>query len=290
MLRAMAAPPTAPGRPSRARRRAIAALAILAVLLFGRGRADAWFFWPDGAERVFHAPGEFGLVAEDCRFGADDGVALHGLMLKATGPRRGFVVFCHGNAANVSLHLADVRWLPRCGFDVLLFDYRGYGHSEGTPTREGLVADACAAIDLALTHEPRRTLVFGHSLGGAIAILAAAERPAVRALVVESSFPRWRDAARAQAPALAWLVPWLVSGGREPIDALPRIAGRPLLIVHGDADHILPLALGEELFRAAAEPKRFHRAHGSGHATPWRKEGAAFEALVTDFFVDALAR
>ena len=91
---------------------------------------------------------------------------------------------------------------------VLVFDYRGYGRSEGEPTREGLVDDAVAALDLALREEPDRTVVFGHSLGGAIAVVAASRRPAVRAVVAESTFPSFRAAARASAPwaAVAALV------------------------------------------------------------------------------------
>ncbi len=273
------------------RRRArwsVVALLLGALVIGVHGRGDAWFFWPDGASVVHHDAAAFGLRNEDCAFAAADGTRLHGLLLLAEGERHGTVVFCHGNAANLSLHLADVRWLPRAGFDVLLFDYRGYGKSEGAPSREGLVSDALAAIDFALARDPERTVVFGHSLGGALAILAVAERPRVKALVVESGFPRWRDAARAQAPALSWLVPWLVSPGLDPIDAIARIAPRPVLVVHGDDDAIVPLALGRELFDAAAEPKRFHVARGSGHATPWRKDGADFERLVADFLSEAL--
>lgn len=275
------------------RRRArwsVIALLLGALALAVHGRGDGWFFWPDGASVVHHEAAEFGLRAEDCAFAAADGTRLHGLLLPAEGERHGTVVFCHGNAANLSLHLADVRWLPRAGFDVLLFDYRGYGRSEGAPSRAGLVSDVLAAIDTALARDPERTLVFGHSLGGALAILAVAERPRVKALVVESGFPRWRDAARAQAPALAWLVPWLVSPGLDPIDAIARIAPRPVLVVHGDDDAIVPPALGRELFDAAAEPKRLHLARGSGHATPWRGESQAYEALVAGFFREAMGR
>src|SRR5690606_32428358 len=149
--------------------------------------------------------------------------------------------------------------------------------SEGTADRPGTVADGIAALDQALARDPSRTVVFGHSLGGAIAIAAAAERPAVRAIAAESTFPSYRAAARCTAPALGFLVPLLVSAGHDPIDALRRGRPRPLLVIHGSDDRITPLQLAHELFAAAPEPKRLCIVEGAGHLTPWVLENDAFE-------------
>ena len=198
------------------------------------------------------------------------------------------MVFCHGNARNLTWHVRYVAWLAERGFDVLVFDYRGYGASDGEPTRSGVVRDAVAAIDFALAREPERTVVFGHSLGGAIALSAVARRPAVRAVVAENTFPSYREVASATVPWLSWLVPWLVSEGEDPVEALPHIPPRPLLVIHGTADRIVPYELGASLFEAALEPKRLHRVEGADHFTPWVYEGEAFEAMLTEFFDEAI--
>ena len=145
-----------------------------------------------------------------------------------------------------------MSWLPARGFNLLLFDYRGFGRSEGEVTRAGTVADAVAAIDVALERDPKRTVVFGHSLGGAIGIVAAARRPRVRAIAVESTFPSYRAAARCSSSLLSLLVPLLVSTGEDPIAALPHLPPRPLLVIHGTADSITPFEQAlVEFFRAA---------------------------------------
>ncbi|MCC6672239.1 MAG: alpha/beta hydrolase [Planctomycetes bacterium] len=251
---------------------------VVGVILSGlalRGLGDRWFFFPEVGVPV--KPQDPGVQIDDVTFAAPGGPVLHGWWLRAEGSARGTVVYCHGNHANRGHHFRFVQWLPRRGFDVLIFDYRGYGDSAGSPTREGLVDDTIAAIDLALARDPGRTVVFGHSLGGALGIVAAAARPAVRAVIAESTFATYRAAARASMPALGPLVPWLVSGGHDPVDALARIAPRPLLVVHGREDRITPLALGEELFAAAREPKSLHLVHRGGHVAAWVTEGAAFE-------------
>ena len=247
------------------------------------GLGDGLFFRPNStiyAERPANA--------EEVVFFAPDGPALHGWWLPSATPPRGSVVFCHGNARNLTWHVRYVAWLTERGFNVLVFDYRGYGASEGDPSRSGVVLDAVAAIDLVLARDPERTVVFGHSLGGAIALSAVARRPAVRAVVAESTFPTYRGVAAATVSWLSWLVPWLVSEGEDPVDALPKIPPRPLLVIHGTEDHIVDYELGASLFEAALEPKRFHRAKGADHFTPWVYEGEAFEGMLTEFFAEAL--
>lgn len=276
--------------PARVRRAVTILLVTGAVAWFLHGRADAWFFWPDAEDHLRGQRDALGVELEALPLTTPDGLALDAWLLHGRGEHLGTVVFCHGNAANISLHAPSIVWLCARGYDVLAFDYRGYGRSQGTPSREGLVVDALCAIDTAVQRDPQRTFVFGHSLGGAIATLAVARRPAVRALVVESSFPTWRAAGAAQAPWLSFLVPLLVSAGDEPIDAVSRIAPRPILVIHGEDDRIVPLALGRELFAAAREPKTLHVAQGSGHATPWKVEGTRFEDLVCRFLHDAHPR
>lgn len=248
---------------------------------------DSSFYRPDS--RVHGTPESHGLNAEPVRFRARNGPSLHGWWVPAVGESKGTVVYCHGNHANLTHHARFVKWLPARGYHVLLFDYRGFGKSEGEVTREGTVEDTVAAIDYALSRDPDRTIVFGHSLGGAVGIVAAAQRTAVRAVVAESSFPTYRAAAREVAPWLSWIIPLLVSEGFEPVDALEDLPPRPLLVIHGTDDHITPLELGESIYAAALEPKRWHPVEGARHATPWIHQGEAFEAVLCGFFAEALA-
>lgn len=275
------------GRAIVRRRGLLVSLGLIAILSHHAG--DRFFYRPDTTTFVPEA-NHPGLTIEAVHFAAPGGPRLSAWWLPAQSSPRGTVVFCHGNGGNVSQHAHAVSWLPARGFQVLIFDYRGYGTSEGNPTREGTVQDAIAALDFALARDPSHTVLFGHSLGGAIGLAAAVERPAVRGVIVESSFPSYRAAARATAPAFAWLVPWLVSVGFEPEDAIARIAPRPVLVIHGSSDPITPLPLGEALFAAAREPKQWRAVYGGTHATPWLREGRAFEDAVCRFLDAALAR
>lgn len=275
---------------SRRLRVVVASLAALGlVALVSQGCADRLFYRPNGT--VYGTPADHGLrEVERVSFSAPNGPDLDGWWVPATAtPSLGTVVYCHGNSDNLTLHTRYIAWLPARGFNVFVFDYRGYGRSGGSPSREGTVADARAALDFALARDPERTLVFGHSLGGAIALVAAAARPAVRAVVAEATFPSYRAIASARAGILAPLVPLFVAAGSDPIDALPELASRPLLVVHGTDDRIVPFALGQQLFAQATGPKQFHRAEGCGHATPWLHQGTHFEDVVTGFFARALA-
>jgi pimeloyl-ACP methyl ester carboxylesterase len=224
---------------------------------------------------------------EEVSFAAPDGPRLHGWLARANGKSLGTVVYAHGNHANLTHHARFVAWLPARGYDLLLFDYRGFGKSEGTVSREGTVADTVAAIDFALARDPERTFVFGHSLGGAVSIVAAARRPAVRAIAVESTFPTYRDAARATSRLLGWLAHWFVSSGLDPIDSVTALAPRPLLVIHGTDDRITPLWLGQALFAAAREPSELWILEGGAHESPWVRKGAEFEERLLAFFASA---
>jgi fermentation-respiration switch protein FrsA (DUF1100 family) len=249
---------------------------------------DGLFYYPN--DTLYSTPAQHGLTVEEVAFRAWDGTKLHGWWAPAvaTAKAKGTVVFCHGNYGNVSHHVGSVAWLPRRGFNLLLFDYRGYGQSEGELSREGTVADAIAAIDFALARDAEHTVVFGHSLGGAVAIPAVAARPQVKAVAVESTFPSYREAAGAAAPPLFWLTSWLVSKGFDPEDALANLPPRPLLIIHGTDDHIVPFRLGKHLYDLALEPKTLYSVEGGRHITPWAQQGERFEAMLCEFFESAL--
>lgn len=272
-------------------------------------KCDSFFYYPSA--RVWMTPAQVGVVAEDVHFQASDGLTLHGWWLPARsgygaeepepgspaprpadpaasgrpGPARGrgTVIHFHGNAENVTAHLPLVEWLPYEGYNVLMFDYRGYGRSQGRVTRAGTIRDGHAALDYALSRpdvDPARIYLYGQSLGGAVATVVAAERPEVRAVVLESTFSSYRRIAARHlrkvlmTDVLAWpLACGLVSSGHEPREAVGRIAPRPVLILAGTNDSICFAELNRELFEAAGEPKSYVEIRGGEHLALLEQDG-----------------
>jgi fermentation-respiration switch protein FrsA (DUF1100 family) len=211
-----------------------------------------------------------GLQYEEVWFNAADGTRLHGWYCPADHPRA-VVLFAHSNGGNLSHRAALLRKLQNeLRLTVLIFDYRGYGRSEGTPSVEGVLQDARAArrelADRAGVRETQLVLM-GRSLGGAVVVQLAVETPP-RGLILQSSFSSLEDVAAHHYPALAWLAP------AAKLNSAARIAQYkgPLLQSHGDADRTIPYALGRKLFEAAREPKRFVTIPGGDHNDPQTEE------------------
>ena len=226
-------------------------------------------------------PADLGLAHEEVRLRAEDGVRLHGWFLPALDSRFTFLV-CHGNAGNVSHRLDRALLLKsRLGGDVLLFDYRGYGRSEGSPDEEGTYRDARAAHRwLRERGTPAgRIVLFGESLGSAVALQLALEVDA-RALVMESPFTSVPEMARAVLP---FLPIWpLVRTRYENLSKIPRLR-RPLLVMHGDRDEVVPFDQGRRVFAAAPEPKRFFPIPGAGHNDTYLVGGEAYWTALGSF-------
>ena len=261
-------------------RRLLFIIALASALLAG---CNGVFFFPDRAQRL--SPDLLGLKYEDVGFPAQDGTRLHAWFLPARGRVQGTILFLHGNAENISTHIMSVRWLPAQGFNVFLLDYRGYGASEGEPTAEGVQEDVDAAMRTLLSRsdvDPDRIVVFGQSLGGAIAIYNVAHSPYrshIRGLAVESAFASYRDIVREKLAAF-WLtwplqypLSWLVSDRHSPVRSVAEISPIPLLIMHGDRDPIVPVGDGRRLFDAAREPKQLWIVPGGGHIQAFQHQG-----------------
>lgn len=202
----------------------------------------------------------------DAWFRTDDGIRIHGWYCPHVRPRA-VVLYAHGNAGNLA-HRAGVLQIlqQQLHCSVLIFDYRGYGRSEGKPTVKGILSDARAArAELARLAKVKTSeiVLMGRSLGGAVVVQLAAES-APRGLVLESTFSSFRDVAKVHFPLLAWAVP---AGKLDSAGAITRYRG-PLLQSHGDVDRTVPFAVGRKLFEAANEPKQWVTISGGDHNQP----------------------
>jgi uncharacterized protein len=205
--------------------------------------------------------------AEDITFPTADGLRLGGWFVPgAEGVVRpgAAVLVCNGNGGNRAMRAALAAAMARMGLAVLLFDYRGYGGNLGTPTEEGLAADARAALAYLVGRpevDPERVVYFGESLGAAVALRLATERPPA-ALVLRSPFASLAEVGRVHYPVLP--VSWLL---RDRFDSA-ALAGRldaPLLVVAGGRDRIVPVGHSRRLFAAAPQPKRLVVLDGADH-------------------------
>lgn len=219
-------------------------------------------FYPETGLEIVATPAQFGLQYEDLYLKTSDGITLHGWYVPAAQPR-GTVLFLHGNAGNISHRLDSVLMFHRLGYSTLIFDYRGYGNSAGTPSEQGTYRDAEAAWRYLTEqrHVPAcRIALFGESLGGAVgAWLAARQQPA--ALVIASGFTSVPDLAQQLYPYLP--VRWLARI-RYDTRAYLRSVTAPVLIAHSPEDDIVPFEHGRALFAAAHPPRQFLELAG-GH-------------------------
>lgn len=250
------------------------ALIAFAFALFVSGCTQA-FFQPHRS--IVSTPGQYGLEYHPVEFKAADGTALFAWFLPARGEPRASVLYLHGNAENISTHFANVAWMPAAGFNVLAFDYRGYGGSQGSPTLEGVQLDTDAAMRtlLALPNvDPKRIIIFGQSLGGALAIHYAAHseyRANVRAIVIDSAFSDYRRIVRDKAASFfltwpfQWLLPQTVDNDFSPAASVHAVSPIPLLFIHGERDSVVPLEHSKRLYARAAQPKEIWVVPDAGH-------------------------
>ncbi len=252
-------------------------LAKLAKGLFGSGDTNRLFYFPTRDEPA--TPAKWGFKYDDVDFQSADGTKLHGWFLKARGERpKGTVVFSHGNAGSIGHHLGFVMWLAEAGYQVLMYDYRGFGKSGGILNREGMVADVKAAFRYVESRpdvDPTRIISYGHSLGGAKSVTAIAEQkpPGLRAIIIDGAFASYRAMATLLGGELGAS---LITDELSPRDFITKITRTPLLVIHGDLDQVVPFSQAEELFGLANEPKTLFEVEGGHHGDSLSKDGGAY--------------
>jgi fermentation-respiration switch protein FrsA (DUF1100 family) len=234
-------------------------------------------------EQIYQ-PEKLGLKYDDLVFQASDGTRLAAWHFKSNPQKKpkGMLVFFHGNGENLSSHFITLGWLLQFGYEYMIFDYRGYGRSEGTPSPEGTVQDGMAAIRFASKQARGIPLiVFAQSLGGAVALRSLIElkkEVPVKFVVIDSSFLSYRSTARRVA-SHHWLT-WLfqpfaylsMSDSWAPGERVSEISPTPILVIHGTEDQIIDFEQGEELFRLAGEPKEFWKVEGGKHTDVFTRD------------------
>lgn len=254
---------------------AIATAVVLSTLLaVGCATLDekqrAWIFQPSDA--TWGAGAELAKGMDSVWIAFDSSVTheparLHALWAEATPRRDGgpVLLYLHGARWNVESSTPRIRRLQEMGFSVLAIDYRGFGKSSpGLPSEQTAYEDAQAAWHwLAAKYPQRPRYIYGHSLGGAIAIDLAAKVDDERGTIVEATFTSIPDVASTMK--WGWLpIGPLITQRFDSVDKVAKI-GSPLLVVHGDSDRYIDVALARKLYEAATGPKRFVLVQGGSH-------------------------
>lgn len=204
-------------------------------------------------------PDNYNIEFEDVNFSSRDKVLLNGWFIKGTSGK--VILFCHGNFGNISQRLDMIQELYSLGYDVFIFDYRGFGRSNGVPSEEGLYNDALGAYDYLKErgYENRDIILFGRSLGGVVAIFLASVVKDFRGLIVDSSFSSSQDLSY---DFFGFKFPrFIISNRLESIKRIKDIT-IPKLIIHSEDDDLIPFHHGKKLFETASDPKKFLKIKG----------------------------
>jgi fermentation-respiration switch protein FrsA (DUF1100 family) len=246
-----------------------------------------------GASRMLYYPVKYPggnwsaqstVGATDVWLQSRDGTKLHAWWIPATAPSPTShplaTLHLHGNGGNITDRVLSARHINAAGSPVLLLDYRGYGRSSGRSSETGLYQDAEAAYDWIISngYSPEQIVIHGESLGTAVAVHLATERPSA-GLVLEAPFTSARAVAGRVLPIMGPLLIW----GYNSMGLIRRVRV-PLLIIHGDRDEVIAFEFGQELFKAANNPKWFWTIHGATHNNLHIVGSAEFPARLAEFY------
>jgi fermentation-respiration switch protein FrsA (DUF1100 family) len=250
------------------------------------------------AKEPFTDPTRFQHKPENIYFKTEDGLTLHGWYFKSDKrPAKATLLLFHGNGQNLTTHFYSAYWALERGFDYMIFDYRGYGESEGKPLPQGTVKDGKAALQWISSHKDpaSKLVIFGQSLGGAVALRVACEaaKPApFDEVVVDSTFVSYRKAAQ-KIMSHSWpLWPfqwfgWLVMNDTyAPKNCMAEISPRPLLVVHGTSDPVVDFSLGEKVYQLASAPKEFWIVEGGRHIDFLFRNNMRYQAKLADWILN----
>ncbi|MBN2061083.1 MAG: alpha/beta hydrolase [Deltaproteobacteria bacterium] len=253
---------------------------IMIFLYLFYPRIENFFVFFPRSEFDF-APQDMGLICEEVEFITEDDITLHGWFFPVDRDSP-VILFFHGNAGNISHRLDNINLLLARGLQVFIFDYRGYGRSKGSPSEQGLYKDGRAAYDYLVMEKgisSDRIMCFGRSLGAAVAIDVALKRN-IRSIIIESGFTSIKEMARSMF--LMSLLSPIIPANYNNLEKIKGI-NVPKLVIHGDKDELVPFAMGNDLYEAAASPKFFYGVNGAGHNDTYIVGGEKYFKIFEQF-------
>ena len=236
---------------------------LFLVLWFATGCTNMLFY---PLKNHILLPDQYNIPYENIIFRSFDNLKLHGWWFPAKKHTNNTVVYIHGNAGNISTHAAGTYWLTNLGYNVFIFDYRGFGLSEGEVDLKGSIKDIQYAIDWAASRTPENNqlIVIGHSLGASMAVYSVANHTIKRkidSLVLISAFSDYRLISRQLLSrhwltwGLQWPMSFTINNDFRPLDYIGNIAPTPILIMHSPDDATIPYHHAEDLYKNAKQPK-----------------------------------
>jgi len=224
-------------------------LILVLLFIFSLTSCSSLFFYPD---KKHYANPLIDLIEKrDVYFKSGDGVRLHGWYIFSDRENpKGVVVHFHGNAENISTYVGYIYWLLEQGYDVFMFDYRGYGRSEGKPDFKGIHEDGLSAIEKAYEiGRSKKLIIFGQSLGGAVSIYCTAKseyKENIKALIVDSPFADYRLIVKDRLRSfflfypLSFIAPWFFDNYYSPLKWIDYVRPVPVIFIHGREDSVIP--------------------------------------------------
>lgn len=253
----------------------LVALLLVAVYAFALFLRKTGMFFPDRFPTGRWDTKQWVVEPSEHWITTSDDVRLHGWLFRASDTNAPMLIWCHGNAGNLTNRAEMAAELARRGVSVFLFDWRGYGRSEGRASESALYRDTVAAFDYVKSLKPASIVLYGESLGGPYAAYAAKERKGqVHAVIIENSFPSLRALGNALYK-LGWMAPFAMSTTKWLNEA-----GVPVLVMHGTRDQVIPYALGKQLYDGLHVPKEMLTANVGHSEIPALEAGRYYDAVI----------
>ncbi|BBD63598.1 hypothetical protein NIES2109_64730 (plasmid) [Nostoc sp. HK-01] len=254
-------------------------------------KLESLFFYPNSFNYGGH-PNNANLSFKSIKIISENDIQLDGWFVFSQNQlSRGTIIHFHGNSCNITNHWAFIDWIPSLGFDLLTFDYRGYGKSDGTPSFKGVFNDCCAVIKFARQNSlvSNRSFIFlGQSLGGAFLIRAIAENldKDILGIILDSSFASFSEMALSKFPLVPQtlgrelLNKYGITNEFDPENFIDKLKINKIFI-HSKKDIVVPYNLGERLYQLAPEPKQFLKLDSANHLALFlKRKGKAWESII----------